>query len=72
MGIQVAAFGVDHPTTGLALANLASAVRQQGDRARARALLEQAERILCRRLGEQNTATQVVRNALRSLLSLPE
>ena len=65
--IQLASFGAEHPNTGLAMANLASAVRQEGDIARARALLEQAENIFVGRLGEHDPATQVVRATLQHL-----
>ena len=64
LDIQVDNFGAEHPHTALALANLASGVRQQGCTEQAHGLLERAERIFRRRVGEQHTATRAVRNAL--------
>ncbi|MBV9545268.1 MAG: tetratricopeptide repeat protein, partial [Chloroflexi bacterium] len=65
--IQLAAFGPDHPHVATALANLATLERCEGHADLARTLLERALAIFTARLGEQNSATRIVRGALQGI-----
>jgi hypothetical protein len=67
LSIQFSALGPEHPNTAIALANLASAARRQGDLAEARGLLEGAERIFRSQLGEDDPATRSVGTTLQRM-----